>query len=355
MTASPEGPSWDPKPWLLRLWASRVRIIFATVVAGLVALAVTFVLPKWYRSSAVILPPEESDLLSNLSLAQRALTKFPAFGVLNEYFTPADVYKAVLHSRTVAEEVVHRFDLQRVYRLASIEKTVKELAHHTDVRLNPDGTIVVSVEDREPRRAAEMANAFLESLDRYNIEKRNSQARRTRQFLEQRLMDTDSLLRVTESQLKNYQEKSAVVIPTSATSSGVQSAADLMARKMFLEVRLGVLSSYLRSDNDEVVQVRSELEQLKLRLHTLPALQNDLQRLVRDQKVQEQLYLLLTAELEQARIRESMDTPTIQVLDRAVPPERHSRPRKMLTAGAAAFLACLGACAWITLQEPRRS
>jgi uncharacterized protein involved in exopolysaccharide biosynthesis len=124
-----------------------------------------------------------------------------------------------------------------------------------------------------------------------------------------------------------------------------------MARKIMLEVRLATLRAYLKDDNDQVIQISSELESLKQRISTLPQLQTDLQRLIRDNKVQEQLFLLLTTELEQARIRERMDTPTVDILDRAVPPERHSRPRRATLAVAAGLLAFVGTVLWLARRE----
>jgi uncharacterized protein involved in exopolysaccharide biosynthesis len=333
----------DLEGLFLALWRARIAILRNMLMAGILAYAATFLIPKVYQASATILPPEESDLLSNMSLAYRALTKFPTFGVLSEYFTPADIYKAVLQSRTVGDEIVKQFDLQKVYRQKSLEKAIKKLHGRTKVKLNADGTIQVSVNDADAKRAAAIANAYLAALDRYNVEKRNGEARRTRMFLERRLAETDSSLRVSEALLREYQQRHHTVAPTSIEGAGsMQSAADLMARKIMLEVRLGVLRSYLRDDNDQVIQVRNELDQLNQRIDTLPAVQSDLQRMIRDQKVLEQLFVLLTAELEQARIREQQDTPTVQVLDAGVPPERHVWPRRTLTGAAAAVLALLG-------------
>jgi tyrosine-protein kinase Etk/Wzc len=116
-------------------------------------------------------------------------------------------------------------------------------------------------------------------------------------------------------------------------------------------VRLGVQRGYLSEDTDQVQQVKEELAQLERRLGTIPELQGDLVRLIRDQKVYEQLYLLLTAELEQARIRETMNTPTVQLLDPAVPPERHSRPRKGLLTLGAWLIAFLGAASWAAATD----
>src|SRR5262245_40470642 len=109
---------------IARVWEERLRIFAVTAASGLLALGIAFLLPKWYRATAVILPPEDTDIFSNISLAQRALTKFPAFGTLGDYFTPADVFKAILKSRTVQEALIDRFDLMKVYKLKSREKTI---------------------------------------------------------------------------------------------------------------------------------------------------------------------------------------------------------------------------------------
>jgi tyrosine-protein kinase Etk/Wzc len=348
---APEAAGLDLRRLFQAAWRERTRVVAVTAITALLALGVAFLLPKWYKATAVILPPEETDLLSNMSIAQRALSKFPAFGVLPDFFTPADVFKAILESRTVQEEVADAHDLQRVYHLKSREKTLKELKNHYKVKLNPDGTIRIDVEDRDPKRAAAMANAFLVSLDRYNVEKRNTQAHRTRQFLERRVAETDSLLLASELALRSYQEVHHTVAPAASSSGDVKAASDLMARKIMLEVRLGMLRTYLREDNEQVVQSRMELDQLNQRIGSLPRLQNDLLRLMRDQKIEEQLYLLLTAELEQSRIRETMDTPTVQVLDPAVPPERHSRPRRLLVALAAGVLGFMGSIVWLAVRE----
>ena len=350
--APPLAPGTVDLAGLARLvWSHRTRVAVTTIAAGLLTLGLAFLMPRWYRATAVILPPDETDLLSNMTMAQRALTKFPAMGTLPDISTPADIYKAILQSRTVQEEVVQVHDLRRVYQLKSLERTLRELKGHTNVKLNPDGTISISVEDRDPARAAAMASTYLAALDQFNVEKRNTQAHRTRMFLERRVAEVDSLLKSDEAALRKYQEQHYTVTPPAVASGDVQVAADLLARKMMLEVRLGMLRSYLHEDNEQVEQTKLELEQLKGRIATIPALQDELGRLVRDVKIQEQLYLLLTSELEQARIRESMDTPTVQVLDQPVAPEHQSRPRRGLLALAGAVIAFLASVAYLALRE----
>ncbi len=336
---------------ITRAWEERFRLIGVSLAAGLLALAIGFLFPRWYEATATILPPEDSDLFSNLMLGQRALTKFPAFGALGDYFTPADVFKAILKSRHVQDRIIDRFELQKVYKQKSREKTRKALRSLYTVELAPEGTITVSIEDKDPKRAAAMAMAFLEELDHYNIKNKNSRAKRTREFLEQRVRDTDSLLLVSEHRLRVYQESKHTVVPTNVQSADIQSGSDLMSRKIALEVRLGVLRTYLTEDSDEIRQTETELKELKSQIATLPELQSDIMRMVRDQKIQEQVFVLLTAELEQARIRETMDTPTVAVLDRAVVPERHTRPKRATIAIIATLLTGAGCLVYLAFLE----
>lgn len=347
-----EATGLDLRRLFHEAWQERRRVVAIVLVSMAVTLGIVFLVPRWYRATAVILPPEESDLLSSISMAQRALSKFPAFGVLPDFYTPADIYKAVLESRSAKEELIRTYDLRTVYRQKSLEKTIKLLKSHYKVRLNSDGTIKLELEDRDPRRAADMANTLLAILDRMNVEKRNTQARRTRLFLEHRLAETDSLLRASEAALRLYQEEHHAVIPTSV-GGDVKAAGELMARQSMLEIRLGLMRGYLREDDEHVIQAQAELGQLRQQIGRLPRLENDLLRLARDEKVQEQLFFLLSAELEQARIRETLDTPTVQVLDPARPPERHCRPRRLIITAAMGVLVTLGCLVWLALRQKR--
>ena len=360
MSTTPEPPrtpsegerEFDLREPARRIWAARRRVVAATVAAGVLGVLLALVLPKWYRANAVIMPPEESDLASNLTVMGRALSKLPALGEFGEYSTPVDIYKAILKSRTVEGDIVDRFGLMKLYHLRSRELTLKALEKHTSVKMNSDGTLVVSVEDRDPVRAARMTMGMVEGLDHYNITKRSNQGMRTRIFLERRVAETDSAMRVTEDALRRYQEAHRAVAPVSANSADVSAAADLMARKISLEVRIGLMRGYMRDDNEQIVQAQRELSELEHQLGRLPLLQSDLARLIRDNRVQEQLYLLLTAELEDARVRELRDTPTVAVLDFAVPPEKPSRPRKSIFGGIAGTIAFVVSCAAAGLREP---
>jgi uncharacterized protein involved in exopolysaccharide biosynthesis len=327
---------------LAKRWKEFLRnaVLSAALMFGL-----TFLMPSWYRSTVVILPPEETEQMSTGLNIQKFLSRMPTLGVPS-YYSPSDIFCAILSSRTVQEATIRRFDLMKEYHQKSMEPALREFRRHAKVTMAADGTITVSAEDPSPVRAAGIANAMIEELDHYNVGRRNLQARRTRIFLEGRVAETDSLTRGSEAALRAYQESHHVIAPVEAEQTNVAPIADLMARKISLQVRLSVLRSYLREDNEEITQQRSELDELNRQLGSMPRVENELARLTRDVRLYQQVYTLLSAQLEDARLREFLNTPTVTVLDPAVPSERHSAPVRRLWVAGAVILTTLVTALW---------
>ena len=340
------GDAFDLEPWLQRFSRRGRRYLLHMLLGGALLAGLTYLMPSWYRATAVLLPPEENDDLATSMPIARLLSRVPTFTGVTRYYTPSDLYKAILQSRTVQEPVLERAGMAAVYRTKTQEKTLKAFRKHLHMSLAPDGTISISVEDREPRRAADLTNALVRELDRFNIEKRNFQARRSRVFLDRRVAETDSLGRKAEADLRAYQEKRHIVAPPQVESASLGPVADVLARRMALEVKLQVLRSYLNDDNEEVRQTSMELEKLKGQIGGLPQIETELGRLMRDARVYQQVYLLLTSQLEDARFREAMDTPTVTVLDEARPPERKVRPVRWLWGLGGALVAGLTSLLW---------
>lgn len=339
---------WD------RIWAQRRGIGMLVGAATLVTVVIALLLPSWYRAEAVLLPPSEEQSGFGIASLVRGLA-MPGVRIPTEA-TPADVFVAILNSRTVSEQMVQRFDLQSRYRRKRLGDAVLELRRHVKLRLSEAGTLEISVEDHDPRRAANMANALVELLDRFNREVRMTKGRRTRMFLEQRLAQTRGELSRLEQLLTDYQAKHKAVAISAEMSSAIESAAQLSAQRMALQVRLGVIRSYSRGPSEEQQQVLEQLAQLDRQLQKLPATGIAIARLLRDVKVQEQLYLLLTAQFEEAQLAEARDVVTVEVLDRATAPERKVRPQRAFLVLGALFLSLAVGVARAAFQgEPRRA
>jgi uncharacterized protein involved in exopolysaccharide biosynthesis len=297
----------------------------AMAVAGY---AISFLVTPVYRASAVILPPEDDELTAALSFSRSSVMGMNPFTRLGSYFTQADIAMAILRSRTLREGLVHEFDLQHRYHAKTEERAIRILDKKTHVGSGTDGTISVSVEDRDPKTAAAMANRYISELDAFNRDFRSFRARRTRMFLSARVAQADSSLRAIERSLVLYQkQKGAVVLPPDVRGS-VDAAASLMGDKAAAEVELELMRGYASPQSDEVQRLEARVNELGRQIGALPATQAGGADLLRQVTVEQEVYGFLTAQLEQARIREAMDTPAVQLLDSARPPEKRVWPRR---------------------------
>lgn len=325
-------------------------ILWNVVGTTAIALVIAVLLPKWYTASATLLPPTEDDV----SLALSQLAPRAALGGIRLPGAPtlSDVYLAVLRSRTVADSLIQRFDLVRRFHMPDVEKARKELGDRTQLRVGDEGTISVSVDDREPRMAAALANAYVEELDRFNRLTRTTGGRRARTFIEERLAVTQRELSAAEDRLRDYQQRYRVVTLSPQSAGEAEAGVRLLSQKIALEVKLSVLLQSLSESSEEVRRVREELAATERQIGSLPSTGLEIMRLWRDVRVQEQVYELLTAQLEEARIRETRDTPTVQVLDRATPPIHKSKPKRAVIVIAGLLIGLAGSlCAALLLER----
>lgn len=339
------------------VWRHRWLIVGLCLVAVLTTFGITITTPKVYESTATLLVPKEGGaggLLGGLA-ASGLLQQVPGLSVPS--LTPnRDTLMSILKSRTVAQAVVERFRLQERYRARYLEDAIKGLQDATDVRISREGVISVKVEDTDPRLAADMANFYVEQLDRLVAEYGIGEAGRQRVFLTAQLARAKTDLEGAEEGLRRFQEKNRAIALQEQTRGAIETAARLKGEVMAAEVQLQVMRSFATEANPEMVALRRRVEEMKRQLARMqygeggglvqapgqdrrdfavpfpkvPEVGLELARLTRDVKVQETLVALLTQQVEQARLAEARDMPVVQVLDRAVPAVRPSKPRLRL-------------------------
>ncbi len=346
-------------PGQLDLWAvlSRRRVLVIAMV--LLSLSGTFgvstlLLPKMYESTATLLPQLDSKEGGGLAalltatgaggMAQNLGTTLP-----NMPTTPTDVFVAILKSRVMADDVIAKFGLMGLYEERTMYDTRAELAERVRIAVSKEKVIKVTVEDTEPQRAADIAAHFVAGLDRLNRTLNVSKAGQNRLFLERRLNETMETMAKAEEALRDFQAKNKAVAVEAQSKAMIEAAAMIQGQITAQEVQLQVMEGYLSPDNPDLSRVRSSIEELRKqlglmesgkgskgapaggRLHpamvTVPDLALQYGRLLRELKVQETLYALLTSQYEQAKITEARDTPTVQVLDPPVPADKQIKPR----------------------------
>ena len=336
-----------------RTWAYRRPIGILVLSATLVTAVAAFLIAPWYRATGTLLPPGEEETGFGIARLLKGMS-VPGVKVPTQA-TPADVFLAVLESKRLSGEMVDRFNLKKRYQKKFRDDAVKELKEHVKFKLNDSGTIDIAVEDQNPDTAAAMVNAYVNLLDRFNREVRMTKGRRTRLFVEQRLDETKRDLSAAEQRLTDYQSKNKAVVLSPEASSAIETAARMYAQRTALEVKLGVIQGYSKGTTGEAEQIVDQLAQLDRQLAKLPETGLELARLLRDVKIQEQVYALLTEQYEEARIDEARDVVTVEVLDPGTPPEHKFRPHRLVMIAVALGLSLAVGVAYALFQQDEGS
>lgn len=355
----------------------RKFLIINFLIVCFIAAGISLSLPKWYTSMTTILPPTGesgdmglSSLIGNLPLSGFGL----GIGAISEQ---TNTFLAILNSRTVMEAVANKFNLMERYKTKNMEETVKTLRDRISVEVNEDGTISLFAQaktsyfpgekdDNEAKELAkDIANYFIEQLNEVNTKLKVEKAKNTRIFIERRYQQNLEDLKSAEEEFRQFQKKYGAVALPEQTAAVIKAAAELKAEIIAKEVEIGVLGRYVSDSHANLLQAQAELSELNkkykefkygenfekdknatinyskdffLPFEDIPDIGVKYIRLFRDVTLQEKLLEFLLPQYEQAKIQEARDTPTVQVLDPAVKPERKSKPKRMLIVLFAGFM-----------------
>ncbi len=374
-----EEPSGFSLLDLLLALAERKWFILWMVLAGAAVMTVVaFLIPPLYTATASIMPPQQQQSAVTALLGQLGpLASAAAGGGGLGLKTPGDLYVAILGSRTIADDLIESFNLRQLYDVSTMYSARKMLAKRSTITGAKDPLIKVAVEDWSPKRAAALANAYIEELSRQNGRLALTESAQRRLFFERQLQAQKKALADAEVALKATQERTGVLQVTAQVESIIGNMARLRAAIASREVALSSLESAATPQNPEVVRQKAELAALHEQLRKIEAPSDagvsgdpliptslvpkaglEYVRAVRDLKYNETLFELLLKQYEAARIDEAKEAPVIQVVDRAVPPDRKSWPPRegFPIAGAliCGILACLIAAVTSSrLRDPR--
>jgi tyrosine-protein kinase Etk/Wzc len=364
---------------ILVLLAGRKRFIARFVLgAAVLATVVSFLLPVRYEAKILLLPPQQNSSVGSALLGQ--LGNMGSMGALAALAggglgikNPADMYVSLLTSRTVEDAMIQRFGLMAEYREKRMSDARKEFERRTTAEAgNKDGLIRISVEDRDPKRAAELANGYVEEFRKLSSSLAITEAARRRLFFEQQLQQAKDDLTKAEEAMKKTQQSTGVLQIDSQARSLIESAAVLRAQVVAKEVQIQSMRSFAAEDNPGLILAKQQLAALQSQLDRLAGSQHDtgsdinlskgrvtesgmeyLSRF-RDLKYYETVFELLAKELEIAKLDEAREGAIVQVVDAAVPPDRKSFPPRALIVVLMTLLGFFVACAWCIVCESFR-
>lgn len=357
----------DPYWWFWAILNRWKLFILFPVIIGIVGFGVAhYILPKWYRSEAEIMPMYRSGdmggAFANMISGMMSLGGGGGDYALPMMITPSDLWEAIVKSNAVIDTLIAQYNLDKRYKQKYIEEARKALRNHIETEVTGEGILKVSFEDKDPRFAARVTNSIVNHLDRINRELRSESAGETKSFIEERLKETEIALAEAESSFVAFQKEYGAISIEDQTKVAIEGIAQVRAELLMAEVELGIAQSSKKTGHGEIEEIQNRITELRKQLEQMesgkgesalfglkeiPELGLEYARLFRELKIQELLYEYLTQQYEQARIEEKRDVPILQVLSRADVPEKKDRPKRIIVAALSFGAALILVSLWI--------
>ncbi len=330
------------------------RVIFYSLALGfVVSTTISFLITPQFKSTASVFPAEKADLfgaLEGVSSLVKSISGARSLAALTSS-PEQDRYMAILKSGRVLNSVIAKFDLVKIYDITSYpaEKTVKELLSNVEFSSEMEGNIVITVYDKDPQRAADMANFFVEELNRANTNLQVQNARGTRKFIQERYKANLRDLAVAEDSLKFFQKRHGIIAMPEQATAAIKANAEMAAQLAIKEVQLAVERRTLSADHPAVIASQIEVQEFRgkinqmntgtgtsagkmkalISLESVPELGVEYVRRYREVEVQYKILQFILPLYEQAKVEEQRQTPSVVVLDAASPSERKARPKRL--------------------------
>ncbi len=356
--------------WRPLLWTTGAAVLFFTLIA--------FLIPARYQAVARLMPPDQSGSASTLlgALMANGGEYFASLGsgILGMHTSGATVV-GILNSRTIADDIINKFDLRALYGKRKYDDTRRILQSRTSIAEDKkSGIITIAVQDRSPQRAAQMAQAYVNDLNGRVAQLTTSSAHRERVFLEERLGKVKQQLDEATLRLSQFSSKNKTLDPQIQGKAMLDAASALQGQLIAAETELSGLQQIYGSENYRVRAAAAKVGELRAKLRTfsgaqstdaskgsngelypsleqLPLLGNTYYELSRQAKIEEALYEVLIKQYELAKVEEAKELPSIKVLDEPVVPERKAFPPRLLIIIGGTILAFVCGAAWLFARQ----
>ena len=349
--------------------AKRRNFVLSIVLAVFIGSAViALLLPKIYTATVRIMPPQQSQSSAMNMMGQLTPLLSVAAGKDLALRNQNDLYVAMLRSNSVEDQIIDQFQLKALYNKKLYEDARRELESNTNIAAGKEGIISVSVDDRDPHRAAEIANGYVAALEKVNQTLAVSDAAKRRLFFERQVNRAKEDLAVAENALKQTEQRTGIIHLDSQSRLTLEWLSRLQGEAAAKEMQIQAMRSYATAENPQIQLAEQELSAIRaqiahlaggnkqesagdLPLEKVPGAGLEYLRSWREVKYREALFEFLTKSYEEAQIDEARDASVIQVLDRAQPPERRSRPHRTSIVLLATLFAFMVSVTWVFVSE----
>jgi capsule polysaccharide export protein KpsE/RkpR len=364
------------------LWERRTTIYKATVAGMVLSLIVAFIIPVRYTSTTRLMPPDSAGggMTSILAALTKGSSELASLG--GELFGlkgSGEVFVGMLHSNTVENAIIDKFDLRKVYRVRTWQNARDGLEDRTEISADrKSGIITIKVSDHSPARAEEMTQEYVNQLNRLVTSLDTSSAHRERVFLESRLNEVQQDLETAEKEFSVFASKNTALDVKEQGKAMIGAAAELEGQLIAAETSLEGLRQMYTANNVRVRSMQARIDEYRRQLQKmggktpgtdgtssdgtgtagssqsdypsireLPILGVTWADLYRRTRVEEVVFETLTKQYEMAKVEEARETPSVKVLDAAYLPEKKSYPPRLLFLLLGTVFAFLCGSIWI--------
>jgi tyrosine-protein kinase Etk/Wzc len=335
----------------------RKFLFWFVFIITVVATSYALLSPKWYKATASVLPAEKNDLLSTLSGISGLAKGFSAskgLAALTGGNPETEKYVAILKSATITNDVITKFELRKEYDRENdyYEKVVKDWESNSEFEIQDEGNLTLAIHDKDPQKAADIANYLVNRLNEINTTLGVTNAKANREFIEKRYFQNVDDINNLETGMKKFQEKYGVIAVPEQLEATVKSMSTIYVELYKKEVEYNVQKQTYGSDHPvtansklEMTELQKKIDQLNsgtdpsqkdvkllIPFKTAPTLGNEYLKIFRNLEIQYKILEFIQPLYEQAKIEEVRNTPSVLVLDKAVPADRKSKPKGSLFA-----------------------
>lgn len=365
--------------WLA--WWHRLSMLRAAGIGVVLSAALAFLLPNQYQATVALMPPDQNSgtaaMLGALTTKTGGSLGALAGSMLN-LSSSAEVVVGILHSRSVEDEIIDKFDLRRVYWRKRYVDARRILEKRSDISEDrKSGIITITITDDDRLRASEIAQCYIDALNRRVALLTTTAAHRERVFLEGRLSDVKQELDSSSMQLSQFSSKNRTMDLQTQGHAMLEAGANLQGQLIAAEADLRSLQQLYTPDNPRVRGATARVNDLRAHLNgligappaagksglppdsgelspsltELPLLGNTYADLYRRTRILEATYEALSQEYEVAKVEEAKEIPSIKVLDAPVIPEKKSWPPRAIIILLGTF-AAVGICLlWFAMKQ----
>jgi uncharacterized protein involved in exopolysaccharide biosynthesis len=334
----------------LEIIAKHKRMIIGITAAVTIVTALySLTLPNIYTAKAKVLPPQQSS--GGLSAAMMAGALATMGGEMMGESKNTKLYSEILKIESLRNPIIERFKLKEVYKVKFLQDVYKTMNKNIVIQSGKEGIISISVDDTDPKRAADLANAHVDELRKLSARLTMTGASDSREFLEHRVAETKKELTVAETNLKSFQSKHKILDAQAQAGATMGALNQLSAQISVQESQLNTLLRTFSESSQQIKNLRQSIASLRGQIakyeksgsgvipgfENVPELGQEYIDLMRKFKTVEGVYEMLVRQYETARLNESNDVSSIQVIQSAVVPERKSKPARAKMVLTSAF------------------